>query len=106
VITLHQRVVACPDAASLWATFGHGRNSVRVEGWIIEFPQDTVKECAPATLARAEISMKYRLLGDSGVFVSGLCLGSMTFGGRGQIYEVIDRLPGEERRFQQQKQAR
>jgi aryl-alcohol dehydrogenase-like predicted oxidoreductase len=33
--------------------------------------------------------MKYRLLADTGVFVSELCLGTMTFGGRGQIYEVI-----------------
>ena len=33
--------------------------------------------------------MKYRLLADTGVFVSELCLGAMTFGGRGQIWEVI-----------------
>src|SRR6266851_5276359 len=33
--------------------------------------------------------MKYRLLADTGVFVSELCLGTMTFGGRGQIWEVI-----------------
>jgi aryl-alcohol dehydrogenase-like predicted oxidoreductase len=33
--------------------------------------------------------MKYRLLADTGVFVSELCLGTMTFGGRGQIYEVM-----------------
>ncbi|MBM3770241.1 MAG: aldo/keto reductase [Acidimicrobiia bacterium] len=33
--------------------------------------------------------MKYRLLGDTGVFVSELCLGAMTFGGRGQMWEVI-----------------
>src|SRR4051795_11898336 len=33
--------------------------------------------------------MKYRQLSDTGVFVSGLCLGAMTFGGRGQMWEVI-----------------
>jgi aryl-alcohol dehydrogenase-like predicted oxidoreductase len=33
--------------------------------------------------------VKYRLLADTGVFVSELCLGTMTFGGRGQMWEVI-----------------
>jgi aryl-alcohol dehydrogenase-like predicted oxidoreductase len=33
--------------------------------------------------------MKYRQLADTGVFVSELCLGTMTFGGRGQIWENI-----------------
>src|SRR5712691_4039216 len=33
--------------------------------------------------------MKYRLLADTGVFVSEVCLGTMTFGGRGQLWEVI-----------------
>jgi aryl-alcohol dehydrogenase-like predicted oxidoreductase len=33
--------------------------------------------------------MKYRQLADTGVFVSELCLGAMTFGGRGQIWEKI-----------------
>src|SRR3984893_1019278 len=33
--------------------------------------------------------MKYRQLADTGVFVSELCLGSMTFGGVGQMWEVI-----------------
>ena len=33
--------------------------------------------------------MKYRQLADTGVFVSELCLGAMTFGGRGQIWENI-----------------
>jgi aryl-alcohol dehydrogenase-like predicted oxidoreductase len=33
--------------------------------------------------------MKYRELADTGVFVSELCLGAMTFGGRGQQWEVI-----------------
>jgi aryl-alcohol dehydrogenase-like predicted oxidoreductase len=33
--------------------------------------------------------MNYRLLGNTGVFVSELCLGAMTFGGRGGIWDVI-----------------
>ena len=33
--------------------------------------------------------MEYRVLADTGVFVSELCLGAMTFGGRGQMWEVI-----------------
>jgi aryl-alcohol dehydrogenase-like predicted oxidoreductase len=33
--------------------------------------------------------MKYRQLADTGVFVSELCLGTMTFGGTGQIWEKI-----------------
>jgi aryl-alcohol dehydrogenase-like predicted oxidoreductase len=33
--------------------------------------------------------MKYRQLADTGVFVSELCLGTMTFGGQGQMWEVI-----------------
>jgi aryl-alcohol dehydrogenase-like predicted oxidoreductase len=33
--------------------------------------------------------MKYRQLADTGVFVSELCMGTMTFGGRGQIWEAI-----------------
>jgi aryl-alcohol dehydrogenase-like predicted oxidoreductase len=33
--------------------------------------------------------MNYRELADTGVFVSELCLGTMTFGGRGQMWEVI-----------------
>ena len=33
--------------------------------------------------------MKYRQLADTGVFVSELCLGAMTFGGKGQIWENI-----------------
>ena len=33
--------------------------------------------------------MKYRVLADTGVFVSELCLGAMTFGGKGQIWETI-----------------
>jgi aryl-alcohol dehydrogenase-like predicted oxidoreductase len=35
------------------------------------------------------MSMKYRQLADTGVFVSELCLGAMTFGGVGQIWEMI-----------------
>jgi aryl-alcohol dehydrogenase-like predicted oxidoreductase len=33
--------------------------------------------------------MNYRLLSDTGLFVSELCLGAMTFGGRGQMWEAI-----------------
>ena len=33
--------------------------------------------------------MKYRPLADTGVFVSELCLGAMTFGSRGQIWQAI-----------------
>jgi len=33
--------------------------------------------------------MKFRALADTGVFVSELCLGAMTFGGKGQIWENI-----------------
>ena len=33
--------------------------------------------------------MKFRQLADTGVFVSELCLGTMTFGGTGQIWEMI-----------------
>ena len=33
--------------------------------------------------------MKFRSLADTGVFVSELCLGTMTFGGVGQIWQAI-----------------
>lgn len=33
--------------------------------------------------------MNFRPLADTGVFVSELCLGAMTFGGRGQMWEMI-----------------
>jgi aryl-alcohol dehydrogenase-like predicted oxidoreductase len=33
--------------------------------------------------------MNYRELADTGVFVSELCLGTMTFGGRGQVWEAM-----------------
>ncbi len=36
--------------------------------------------------------MKYRKLADTGVFVSELCLGTMTFGGRGQVWERMGAL--------------
>lgn len=36
--------------------------------------------------------MKYRVLGDTGVFVSELCLGAMTFGGSGGIWQTIGSL--------------
>lgn len=37
--------------------------------------------------------MEYQQLGNTGVFVSRLCLGAMTFGGVGGIFEVIGGLP-------------
>jgi aryl-alcohol dehydrogenase-like predicted oxidoreductase len=37
--------------------------------------------------------MDYRQLGNTGVFVSRICLGAMTFGGKGGIFEVIGGLP-------------
>jgi aryl-alcohol dehydrogenase-like predicted oxidoreductase len=37
--------------------------------------------------------MQYQQLGNTGVFVSRLCLGAMTFGGQGGIFEVIGGLP-------------
>ncbi len=39
--------------------------------------------------------MKYKQLGNTGVLVSELCLGAMTFGGKG-FWEAIGRLPQEE----------
>jgi aryl-alcohol dehydrogenase-like predicted oxidoreductase len=33
--------------------------------------------------------MNYRELADTSVFVSELCLGTMTFGGRGQMWEMM-----------------
>lgn len=39
--------------------------------------------------------MKYNLLGNTGVLLSEICLGTMTFGGQG-IWEAIGKLPQEE----------
>jgi aryl-alcohol dehydrogenase-like predicted oxidoreductase len=39
--------------------------------------------------------MRYRLLGKTGVYVSELCLGAMTFGGKG-FWEVVGKLGGSE----------
>jgi aryl-alcohol dehydrogenase-like predicted oxidoreductase len=36
--------------------------------------------------------MRYRLLGQTGLYVSELCLGTMTFGGAGGIWEAIGKL--------------
>src|ERR1051326_2257203 len=36
--------------------------------------------------------MQYQQLGNTGVFVSRLCFGAMTFGGAGSIYEMIGAL--------------
>ena len=40
--------------------------------------------------------MRYRRLGPSGLFVSELCLGTMTFGGSGGIWGQIGQLQQEE----------
>ena len=39
--------------------------------------------------------MRYRLLGNTGVYVSEVCLGAMTFGGKG-FWEVVGKLGNEE----------
>nr|MDA8251758.1 aldo/keto reductase [Rhodospirillales bacterium] len=36
--------------------------------------------------------MRYNQLGRTGLFVSELCLGTMTFGGRGEMFQHIGRL--------------
>src|SRR5271165_4010798 len=38
-------------------------------------------------------AVEYQQLGNTGVFVSRLCLGAMTFGGAGSIFDVIGALP-------------
>src|SRR5664280_1232824 len=40
--------------------------------------------------------MQYRLLGRTGLYVSELCLGTMTFGGKGRFWEVIGKLGASE----------
>ena len=40
--------------------------------------------------------MQYQQLGNTGVFVSRLCFGAMTFGGSGSIFQVIGGLPQPE----------
>src|SRR5258708_37962283 len=42
---------------------------------------------------RYDAIMDYRQLGNTGVFVSRICFGAMTFGGSGSIYQVIGGLP-------------
>ena len=39
--------------------------------------------------------MRYNVLGNSGLFVSELCLGTMTFGGKG-FWEVVGKLGNKE----------
>src|SRR5580704_7118931 len=39
--------------------------------------------------------MRYRPLGKTGLYVSEICLGTMTFGGKG-FWEAIGKLPGKE----------
>lgn len=36
--------------------------------------------------------MKYKMLGRTGLFVSEICLGTMTFGGRGELWPIIGQL--------------
>ena len=50
---------------------------------------------APA-LTERDISMRYRRLGHSGLFVSELCLGTMTFGGSDDMWGQIGQLRQEE----------
>jgi aryl-alcohol dehydrogenase-like predicted oxidoreductase len=40
--------------------------------------------------------MRYNLLGNTGLYVSELCLGTMTFGGRGSVWQAIGRLGQKE----------
>src|SRR3954469_6807470 len=40
--------------------------------------------------------MKYNLLGNTGLRVSELCLGTMTFGGKGGLWTLIGQLPQDE----------
>ncbi|HLK93052.1 MAG TPA: aldo/keto reductase [Polyangia bacterium] len=40
--------------------------------------------------------MRYNLLGNTGLYVSELCLGTMTFGGRGSVWQAIGRLGQQE----------
>ena len=40
--------------------------------------------------------MRYNTLGRTGLFVSELCFGSMTFGGNGGIWEKIGQTPQQE----------
>ena len=40
--------------------------------------------------------MRYRLLGNTGFFVSEICLGTMTFGGQGSFYEKVGKVGQKE----------
>jgi len=40
--------------------------------------------------------MRYRQFGNTGMFVSELCLGTMTFGGKGSLYEIMGKLQQKE----------
>jgi aryl-alcohol dehydrogenase-like predicted oxidoreductase len=44
------------------------------------------------SLSAKELDMRYRLLGHTGLYVSELCLGTMTYGGSGGIWESIGKL--------------
>jgi aryl-alcohol dehydrogenase-like predicted oxidoreductase len=61
------------------------------------FPEHSVARIdqSPASINRLHrdtAAMKYRMLGRTGLFVSEICLGTMTFGGRGEIWSLIGRL--------------
>ena len=40
--------------------------------------------------------MRYSLLGRTGLFVSELCFGTMTFGGKGALWEKIGKTPQQD----------
>jgi aryl-alcohol dehydrogenase-like predicted oxidoreductase len=46
-------------------------------------------------LKRKEKAMRYRLFGKTGLYVSDLCLGTMTIGGKG-FWEIIGKLSASE----------
>jgi aryl-alcohol dehydrogenase-like predicted oxidoreductase len=52
-------------------------------------------EVVASRYSKEEDSMRYHPLGKTGLFVSELCLGAMTFGGKG-IWEAIGKLGGTE----------
>jgi aryl-alcohol dehydrogenase-like predicted oxidoreductase len=43
----------------------------------------------PGSNCQDQIAMKYKPLGRTGLFVSEICLGTMTFGGRGELWPII-----------------
>ena len=49
--------------------------------------------------------MRYRLFGKTGLYVSELCLGTMTFGGKG-FWEVVGKLGAQRGRGDHRRRAR